>query len=137
MMCKLFRFLLIGSFLSSCACVSGSQANRAKSSTPASAVNQQQTRATTPSFSCGSVYEVSEAYLLGCQKDEDCGIVAADCCGCNAAGAQTAIYRKYFSHAQACRAEKCAATLCAQMISTDKSCRLNETLCKNGKCELN
>jgi hypothetical protein len=70
-----------------------------------------------------------------CKKDTDCALVPDDCCACNEGGAQRAITRKHREAYEKERMKRCAGTMCAQMISQDKSCS-QLAFCGAGQCKL-
>jgi len=76
---------------------------------------------------------IGETDLYSCEKDSDCVSVNADCCGCNAGGAETSINKKYQNE----WSEKlnCAGIMCAMVISDDPSC-FSVPACINNKCEM-
>ncbi len=69
-----------------------------------------------------------------CKVDADCVLENADCCGCNAMGAQHAVHRAD-RKTPAARSKECGDTMCAQGISGDASC-LKKAACVAGKCAL-
>lgn len=89
------------------------------------------------SFQCMATYEINQSSRDGCVKDDDCSIIAADCCGCNASGWQSAILSTHSAAALECRSDKCATIVCAQVISSHASCRTNNATCVLGSCVLN
>lgn len=130
---RLVILLMVG-LISSCS-ASGplGQAHQSPSTTPVGRAGE---KGSVIQFQCGSTYEVGDIYRQGCQSDDDCQIVRGDCCGCSAAGTKSVILSRFVYDASLCEIEKCQMTMCAQMISTDKSCLLNRAMCNNGKCEL-
>ncbi len=69
-----------------------------------------------------------------CSQDEDCLLVDATCCGCNAGGRKVAIAR---TRAAAYRkALHCTeAVFCAAMVSADPSCSATAA-CQKGICSV-
>ena len=58
------------------------------------------------------------------------------CCGCNAGGKQIAIRADAVAAFEASREQRCAGTMCTQMISTDPSCDAEATCGANGRCNV-
>jgi len=70
-----------------------------------------------------------------CQRDADCALVADDCCPCTAGGKQKAMARKHVDAYEKTRAQRCAGTMCAEMMSQDPSCS-EVAVCEGGSCKL-
>lgn len=70
-----------------------------------------------------------------CKKDEDCVLVADDCCPCAQGGKQRAIPKKQKDGYEKDRKKRCADTACTDMMSTDPSCS-QKPFCGAGICEL-
>lgn len=70
-----------------------------------------------------------------CTTADDCELVDA-CCGCNAGGRKIAIRRDAVAAFEASRAQRCADTLCAQVISTDPSCDAEAICGSRNRCRV-
>src|SRR5688572_23933439 len=69
-----------------------------------------------------------------CKSDDDCVLFAADCCGCNQGGKQSAINKKFAAELNKAKQQSCSTTVCMQMISNDPSCKATGAACLNGSC---
>lgn len=93
--------------------------------------------------SCNKTADDKAAQVLGkeigseltCSVNSDCTSIKADCCGCNQGGKQIAINMSSFDDKNAQQQSTCQDQVCAQVISTDKTC-LQKPACVHGKCEL-
>jgi len=70
-----------------------------------------------------------------CKKDEDCVMVADDCCSCNQGGKARAIPKKQKDSYEKDRKKRCKDTECIEMMSQDPSCS-QKPFCAAGICEL-
>jgi hypothetical protein len=70
-----------------------------------------------------------------CEKDEDCTLVQADCCGCNQGGQNTAVAKKDGENWLSELLAGCHETICPQVISEHPSC-YSQAICTDGKCAL-
>jgi hypothetical protein len=75
---------------------------------------------------------VSKSY---CERDGDCVIVDAGCCGCNEGGQAIAVAKDYESIWEAQLEINCADVMCPQVISDHESCK-SEPVCVEDKCAL-
>lgn len=69
-----------------------------------------------------------------CTKDEDCTLVEA-CCGCSAGGRKVGLRLDAVAAYEQGRANRCAATQCAQVMSDHPSCNA-EAVCRKGHCRV-
>ena len=69
-----------------------------------------------------------------CSKDNDCQLINATCCNCNAGGKQIGIARSFYSQKQKARKKECYQVMCPQVISNDASCKSTAAGCENGIC---
>ena len=67
------------------------------------------------------------------QAAADCVVEPTDCCDCANGGKQHAIPKKLAAAQKAARAERCKATACTMMLSTDPSCG-ERADCVDGQC---
>src|SRR5436190_2249 len=70
-----------------------------------------------------------------CKTDNDCLLVADDCCPCSQGGKARAIPKKQKDSYEKDRKKRCADTACTDMMSTDTSCT-QVPFCGAGICEL-
>lgn len=71
-----------------------------------------------------------------CEKNEDCILYTADCCGCNQGGKQGTINKKFVDQLSERKKQLCATTVCIQMISNDPSCKATSAACINATCTI-
>gem|GEM_PF-1970392 len=77
----------------------------------------------------------NENILNECKTDFDCAKVDASCCGCNEGGKATAISKTFLNYWQLNQQINCKGQMCAQVMSSDKSC-VQEQKCTNNLCGL-
>ena len=75
--------------------------------------------------------EIPDNELLFCEKDEDCGKITRNCCGCK----RQALNKKYVDYFNNKRAFECQNAICANSYFRHISC-LSESRCVSNKCEL-
>lgn len=72
-----------------------------------------------------------------CQKDSDCILTNADCCGCRQGGKQRAVLHADLLVIEAEQKKQCAHKMCAQVMSKDASCEAStKATCQSGQCRL-
>ena len=77
----------------------------------------------------------TEANFERCDKDADCAIARADCCGCDEGGKARAVAKKGLAAWTSTLSARCKDTLCAQMISPDPTCH-QVAACREHRCML-
>lgn len=87
------------------------------------------TGATTPASGSASADNASP-----CTSDYDCMLVDA-CCNCANGGGKIAIRKDQLELYNRERPKECANTVCAEMVSGDRSCYADAT-CHRGQCSV-
>ena len=91
-------------------------------------------------FGCqnSSANSTDKQYDITCQRNNDCVLIKADCCGCNNGGQNIAISTPSHKALKEIYDNKCQNIACIMMMSNHKSCKhINnnvEAICINNKC---